>query len=101
VSKKVIKIILDIDDSGQQVYVPHDFNVLMVGSQSDTTVSVWGETCQTVNNIMLTFSVFGTGHPIPEYYLYVGTAINPRINAVWHVYAVDEDSLVEVETNAA
>jgi hypothetical protein len=59
-----------------------------------TRVEVWTEeeipvdmpTADFQKLLTRTVRVFGTGHPIPEGYVHVGTALDPNSALVWHVY---------------
>jgi hypothetical protein len=59
--------------------------VHVAASDRPDQVLMWVEVDALVTPVTRVFQVFGTGHPIPGDYKYVGTAPTP-FGLVWHVY---------------
>lgn len=49
-------------------------------------IEFWAEHDDTREPEVRTFTIVGTGHPIPDGAVYVGTAPRTREGLVWHLY---------------
>jgi hypothetical protein len=85
--RTIFKHILQITDT-QYVLLPEGSAILSVGEQRNA-LCVW-YICETENplNEQHWFSVYGTGHPLPENDLgtFLGTVLTHGQNLVWHVF---------------
>lgn len=83
-----------VADGPQQVEMPVAAKIAFVGSKNDGFVDIWAVVDEDAmdNNVVRTFQIFGTGHPIPEDAQYMGTSIQSSgsvmVNGtmVWHLF---------------
>lgn len=52
-------------------------------------VEFWYEHDYSATYRQVRFRVFGTGHPVPDYAVYVGTAPRTPEGLVWHLYQME------------
>jgi len=81
--RKIFKYPLEINDSPQVINVNKNAKIVMVGNQ-DGTLCLWIEVDDQALKDPRKFYVKGTGHPIPSWMCYIGSAIIKPF--VWHVY---------------
>jgi hypothetical protein len=78
--------------NGKAVELPRPAKIVKVGMQGDTLM-LWAEhgvPDANTSHVTRHFDVFGTGHPIPEDAVHVGTFFDGPF--VWHVYETMETS---------
>jgi hypothetical protein len=51
-------------------------------------IEFWAEHDDTLPEVPRTFTVVGTGHPVPDGAVYAGTAPRTREGLVWHLYEI-------------
>lgn len=72
---------------------PHHFDltgaVVSVGCRKIDAVEFWYVADPKVEPAKCAFVVVGTGHPLPPSGLYVGTAVAPGGQLVWHLIEVE------------
>jgi len=81
--KEVWKYPLRLLDGQQVVKMPTGAEVLSVGIQGSTP-TIWAEVDPAAKMEPRYFQVHGTGHPISNGGVFVGTAVG--VPFVWHVY---------------
>lgn len=89
--RAVHKITVPVNDKAVPFQLPPGTEILHVGCQSRDPrfVSAWYEVILPIfSTETRSFQVFGTGHEVPPGPSYVGTAIVPDRNLVWHLYEV-------------
>jgi len=64
--------------------IPMGSRVIKVECRQPQLLSFWAEVDTEKNKEKREFVIVGTGHPIPENYEYVGTALDGWY--VWHLY---------------
>ena len=80
---------LEITDR-QAVTLPRNARILTAQMQGDV-LCIWTECDPTGGGEARTFSVYGTGNPMPESPgLYIGTVQTHGGALVWHVYEIKE-----------
>lgn len=85
-SRAVWKYTIPVDDQDHAFTLGWIAPVLHVASESLDTVSFWIEHLSNGSELERKFRVFGTGHPIPDRAVYVGTVPLPSVGIVWHLY---------------
>jgi hypothetical protein len=69
---------------------PHVFTMtgdpVFVDSIGDAEVEFWYEHDSSKGASDRAFQVFGTGHPLPDDAVYVGTCPRTPLGLVWHLY---------------
>jgi len=83
--KTIHKHVLDIVDEIQELTIPQNSKILFVGNQNGN-LTFWIEVDTASTPIMRSFVVHGTGHPIRNNEIYIGSAMIAPY--VWHVYEV-------------
>lgn len=68
---------------GQPIEAPADAKVVLIGAQGNR-VCVWLEIETTKPTARRLFSMYGTGHPIPDSAVHVGSFQDGSF--VWHIY---------------
>ena len=72
-----------VDDHWHRLELPGP--VLHVATRDPQVVELWCEV-RVAPAAPVRLRVFGTGHPIPDEAVYVGTALSPFGGLVWHLY---------------
>jgi len=86
-TRRVWKFTVTVDDSVTTHSIPSGARIVHVSiGSSPNRVAFWAEVDTLVNPVHRTFKVFGTGHPIPQGWVYVGTIPVPGYPLVWHLY---------------
>lgn len=84
--KTVWKFDVPLDDRWHLLQLPAPAKVVQVATLKPGTVNLWVEVTPDSGDIFeQRFRVYGTGQPIPNERVYVGTAFDSPF--VWHVYA--------------
>ena len=93
--KTVWKFAVPIDDEWHDWPFPAD-QIVHVDVQSpapDAAVMVWVEMSVDEPEVVptTTLRVFGTGHPVPDWALHVGSVVTAGGGLVWHLYLAGEE----------
>ena len=81
--RSIWKYPLKIIDEEQELMIPQDGKIVYVDNQNHAPV-LWIEVFPKSPKEARNFRVFGTGHPIPTFWNYIGTCLLPPF--VWHIY---------------
>lgn len=85
-TRAVYKYEIPVDDQWHGSTMPLPAQIVHAASQSRGVVCLWAEVApDSTESAVRAFRVFGTGQPIPEGAVYVGSALDGPY--VWHVYA--------------
>jgi hypothetical protein len=83
--KKIWKYKIHVKEEEKTFDMPYGSVILHVGSQFQNQVTLWVQFSEDMGHKSTrTFRIFGTGHSIPDNYIYVGTADDKPF--MWHVY---------------
>ncbi len=86
--QRVLRWYVQVDDEPHPI--PSVGRIVHVAGDA-RHVEFWALTCEHVEAAPRTFRVFGTGHPIPDGYVYVGTAPRTPEGLVWHLFELEGD----------
>lgn len=82
---KILKFEIKITDE-QYVRLPYGYEVLCVQIQNEVPhIWVKGDFDNAEFQEQVKFRIYGTGHPIDEHGLYIGTF---QQNGVWHLFEI-------------
>lgn len=89
--RKIFKYEVDGAQGDVQIKMPALAEIVHVEHQSadPAVVTFWAEVDPDDETEIRTFHVYGTGHPIKDDGVYVGTSL-VRPDLVWHLYEVTE-----------
>jgi hypothetical protein len=80
--RTIFKYPVPVDDLMHTHSIPAGSVVCYVGQQG--CPCIWIEVDTSMDRVERRFQIFGTGHPVPDGFIYVGTALDEPF--VWHVF---------------
>lgn len=87
--ERVLRYEVPVDDQAHDIDLSGAGNVLHVASRQADKVEFWALDCgTTVPKVKRVFVVVGTGHPYPDHWIYVGTALAAEGALAWHLMEV-------------
>jgi hypothetical protein len=81
VSHRVLRYEVPVDDVWHPLDLPGP--IMHVAARREGVIDVWASDIGP--GARRVFCVFGTGHDIPDHAAYVGTAVTPSGQFVWHL----------------
>ena len=83
--RQIFRYTVPVDDQPHVIHLTGDPLHVANGVTLDE-VEFWAEHDMDAPEYPAAFQVVGTGHPLPDGALYVGTAPRTREGLVWHLY---------------
>jgi hypothetical protein len=85
--RQIFRYIVPVNDQPHAIPLTHDPLYVANGDTLDE-VEFWAEHDSDSDEWAATFQVFGTGQPLPDGAVYVGTCPRTREGLVWHLYRI-------------
>lgn len=91
-SRQMFRYVVPVDDEAH--VFPLTSDPVAFAPIGDDQVEFWAEYEEDVRRSYRAFQVFGTGHPLPDGAVWVGTSPRTELGLVWHLYETTAVSTV-------